>query len=390
MNHAVGVLGAISRGSALQKPTAVNVAGDNKEPGKKVKASKAVKWENSDRRGKSDHHKTRNRFSEQLCYGIPYATLHDRLKSGYVSKLSFGRPPIFNTAQEKEIADHVILLSKFFYDVMITDLRKLAFSFAENLQIPHNFCRANKLAGSISFRKPQATSINRITAFNKDEVKHFYDNLEGLMVKFKFSRDKIFNVNETGTAQIPGKRLAKKGEKRVETDVRWERGRCVTAVCAMSASGSFVPPMSIYPWQRLSKIMKRDGPPGWINEELFLAWLPHFSAFCKPDPKNPVLLVLDNHSSHISLESYDFCRQNGIIMLSLPPHTSHRMQCCFLCTAEEGLSRWMVNHPHQKFIPDELSGLFNIACVKMATIEKAVNGFRKTGIFPMDSDTFAE
>ncbi|KAJ8888566.1 hypothetical protein PR048_008057 [Dryococelus australis] len=33
---------------------------------------------------------------------------------------------------------------------------------------------------------------------------------------------------------------------------------------------------------------------------------------------------------------------------------------------------------------------FNIAFMKVATIEKAVNVFWKTGIFPMDSDTFGE
>ncbi|KAJ8886464.1 hypothetical protein PR048_012675 [Dryococelus australis] len=56
----------------------------------------------------------------------------------------------------------------------------------------------------------------------------------------------------------------------------------------------------------------------------------------------------------------------------------------------EAYRRWMVIHSHKKPRPDELSHFFNIAFMKVATIEKAVNGFRKTRIFPMDSDTFAE
>ncbi|KAJ8891372.1 hypothetical protein PR048_010888 [Dryococelus australis] len=128
---------------------------------------------------------------------------------------------------------------------------------------------------------PYSTLHDRLkSAFNKDEVKHFYGNLEGLMAKYKFSPDKISTVDETGinTVQNPGQILAKKVEKRAGTTVSWERGRNVIAVCAMSASGSFTPPMFICPRQRLSKIMKRDGPPsssyqcsksGWINEELF-------------------------------------------------------------------------------------------------------------------------
>ncbi|KAJ8868754.1 hypothetical protein PR048_030294 [Dryococelus australis] len=132
---------------------------------------------------------------------------------------------------------------------------------------------------------------------------------------------------------------------------------------------------------------------GWINEELLLVWLQYFGAFCKPDPKNPVLLVLDNHSSQIALELYDVCLQNGMIMLSLPPHTSHRMQPLddafyppLKKTYHKTRRRWIVNHPHEKLSPDELSGLFNITFMKVATVEKAVNGFRKTGIFPTDSD----
>ncbi|KOC63741.1 hypothetical protein WH47_02280 [Habropoda laboriosa] len=64
---------------------------------------------------------------------------------------------------------------------------------------------------------------------------------------------------------------------------------------------------------------------GWINEHLFIDWLHHFISIAKPTRENPILLILDNHKSHISIESYSFCRKYGIIMLSLPPSTSHRL-----------------------------------------------------------------
>jgi hypothetical protein len=135
-------------------------------------------------------------------YGIPYTTLHDRLKSGNISKISFGRPPIFTAPQEKEMAEHIILLSKLFYWRTIVDLRKIAFTYAERLKVAHNFCKETKLAGRdwlegflrrnprISLRRPQATSINRITAFNKEEIVTFYDNLQGVMMKYQFTPDK--------------------------------------------------------------------------------------------------------------------------------------------------------------------------------------------------------
>lgn len=66
----------------------------------------------------------------------------------------------------------------------------------------------------ISVRKPEATSIHRITAFNKTEVHRFYQLLEEMMAKSKF-QPKNINCDETGisTVQEPGKVLAAKGQK---------------------------------------------------------------------------------------------------------------------------------------------------------------------------------
>lgn len=46
----------------------------------------------------------------------------------------------------------------------------------------------------------------------------------------------------------------------------------------------------------------------------------------KPSKNEPVLLLLDNHSSHISLSIFDYCKEHGIILLTIPPHTSHKLQ----------------------------------------------------------------
>lgn len=65
---------------------------------------------------------------------------------------------------------------------------------------------------------------------------------------------------------------------------------------------------------------------GWINEDLFYQWLKHFTGHATPTIEEPVLLILDNHASHTSLAVYEHCKENNIHMLSLPPHTLHRMQ----------------------------------------------------------------
>ena len=39
-----------------------------------------------------------------------------------------------------------------------------------------------------------------------------------------------------------------------------------------------------------------------------------------------VLVILDNHESHIFLCTIDEAKANGIVLLIIPPHTSHRLQ----------------------------------------------------------------
>ena len=65
---------------------------------------------------------------------------------------------------------------------------------------------------------------------------------------------------------------------------------------------------------------------GWIDTASFLQWLIHFQSQIKATPESKVLLILDNYASHVSLPAISFCRKNNIMMLSISPSTSHRLQ----------------------------------------------------------------
>jgi len=46
----------------------------------------------------------------------------------------------------------------------------------------------------------------------------------------------------------------------------------------------------------------------------------------RSSPQSPALLLLDNHESHLSIAVLDYAKTNGVVMLSFPPHCSHRLQ----------------------------------------------------------------
>jgi hypothetical protein len=67
---------------------------------------------------------------------------------------------------------------------------------------------------------------------------------------------------------------------------------------------------------------------GWMTTEFFPSVLMHIKKHVNCSKEIPILLIMDNHTTHISLEAINYIRENGIVLvlLSLPPHSSHRMQ----------------------------------------------------------------
>ncbi|XP_074030793.1 tigger transposable element-derived protein 6 isoform X2 [Leptinotarsa decemlineata] len=280
--------------------------------------------------------------------GIPFSSLQKRIKKGSTLGPHLGWFTVCRAETEAELANLVKKMANIFYGCTAKQIRKVAFEYAEKLNLKHNFNQSSKMVGrdwlhafmtrhNISIRKPEATSINRIIAFNKTKISLFFELLGQLMEKHRFVPKNIYNSDEMGisTVQIPGKILATKEQKRVGSITSWERGKNITLICAMTSAGGYIPPMFIFPRKRLTPLLEKDGPAGalykcsdngWINENLFIEWLVHFKQHAKPSADEPILLILDKYASHISLFIYKYCKYNHIHMLSLPPHTSHRMQ----------------------------------------------------------------
>lgn len=352
--------------------------------------------------------------------GIPFSTLFDRISKKNYNLPSLGRHAVLSPDQESAFTKHLTLLCNVFFGLTPVEVRRAAFEYAEKNCIKHNFCKGSRIAGkdwfysfikrnpNVSIRKPESTSIGRIRGFNKVEVNRFFNNLEIVFEKFHFSPENIWNMDETGisTVQEPGVVVAPKGQKRVGSVTSWERGKNITVVCCMSAAGQYVPPMFIYPRARMSPLLERDGPPGsiyacsksgWTNEDLFIVWLKHFIKIIKASKENPVLLVIDNHTSHITLEAYSIFKENGIVVVSLPPHTSHKLQpldVTVYSPLKAAFNRecdlFIKGKNLEKITPYDVAGLFTKAYGNIATISKAISGFKTTGIHPLDPNVFSD
>lgn len=81
--------------------------------------------------------------------------------------------------------------------------------------------------------------------------------------------------------------------------------------------------------------------------------------------------------------------------MTLPPHTSHRMQpldLTFHGPLKTAYNRecetYMINHPGAKITAFDNVGLYTKAFNRCSSIDKAINGFKSAVIFPVDQDKF--
>ena len=104
------------------------------------------------------------------------------------------------------------------------------------------------------------------------------------------------------------------------------------------------------------------------------------------------MLIIDGHESHISLEFQDYCKENKIIALCMPSHSSHLLQplnvACFAPLKRsygDGISALARNHIHH--ISKETFLLaFKAAYEQTFTKENARAGFRGAGLVPFNLD----
>ena len=110
----------------------------------------------------------------------------------------------------------------------------------------------------------------------------------------------------------------------------------VTVIQGISAAGWAIPPFIIFAGKVLISSWYHDvprdwilqvSPNGWTSNELAIAWLKHFNAHTKARSVGSYrLLIVDGHESHQSFEFHKFCKQEKIVVLCMPSHSSRILQ----------------------------------------------------------------
>ena len=225
-----------------------------------------------------------------------------------------------------------------------------------------------------------------------------------------FSPTRIFNADETGLTTVqgkPSKVIALRGKKQVGSLTSAERGQLCTVEVCMSVAGQYIPPLMVFPRTRMKPELMDGTPPGsiwrchpsgWMQSEIFTDWLKHFIKHSASSVANPSLLIFDGHATHSkNIEVIDLARENGVTLVVLPPHCSHRLQPLDVAFMKplstyynQECEKWLRSNPGRVITMFQLGRIFGSAYIRAATHEVAIGGFKATGIFPVNRHIFSD
>lgn len=317
---------------------------------------------------------------------------------------------------------YILNASKIFYGITIKDARKLAYKATQLWKItcPAKWKQTEMASREwyyafmarhphLVLRTPEQISANRIKAFNRTSVAEFYENLAKVFVEHPNIGLRIYNMDESGFPTVPTKVvkvLAGKGSKRVSQFASAERGTNVSVAVAVDVVGNKIPPFFIFPRKKIqshyllnasagSKAFGNDS--GWMTKNEFDKWMDHFIEHANCRKGVPTLLLLDNHTSHTSLYAIQRAIENDIIMLSFPPHCSHKLQPLDIgifgptkTTYNTLVDAWCKSNAGQTF---EIYRVADLVCQALnlhVTATKVEHAFDACGIKPFNPLKFTD
>ena len=199
---------------------------------------------------------------------------------------------------------------------------------------------------SISERAPQQLANER-AVISPTKVENWFKDFANFMSEevtdptLWKDPSRWINADELGFPLCPksGKVLAPRGVPNIYNFTSSDKTQLTVLAC-MNATGYYIKPLIVYPGERFNYNPLEGFPDavlgrtvsGWMDKALFATWLKDvfLPGVIERGIKLPVVLFVDGHSTHGTLEASTFCRENNIILYCLLEHASHIIQPCDL------------------------------------------------------------
>ena len=354
------------------------------------------------------------------AYNVPRTTIADKL-SGRVPEAATptGRRPMLTPEEESTLVRYTQLMAEIGYPLTkmeflkevkrILDIDGRETVFKNNLPGYKWFELFKKRNPDMAMRTPMSLGHER-SKVSQEMVEGWFNGLFRFLEKEVPDFEKviknprrIFNGDESGFPLYAKQNrvLAPKGARNVYQVVTNNKVQ-ITVMAAFNAFGEYVPPLILFPGERLRDVGLSGFPEasyattknGWMDTETFVAYLGTLVNFAmENDIQFPILFFVDGHSTHVSLPAAEFCRKNRVILYCLLPNATHVLQACDIGLFgpmkkawQQTVKNWQVKNLGVALSKKEFPGLLKETWRKTATFENAAHGFRKAGLFPLSPE----
>ena len=295
-------------------------------------------------------------YSAAKAFNVPPRTLYDRVNGGKKPRnQAHERDQNLTHAEEKELVRWITLLTISGYPPRYETLRRLAEIIRERRvkksegeiqvmvydqigeQWVQRFLRRHPELASV---RPRSIDAVRVKDTSPERLQQWFDDLEKVWEEYNIKPENAYNMDESGFAigeKEPGRCIIN-ANIRQQFQAKPGRQEWVSVVECICADGGVIPPLVIFKGEKLSpqwipasingKWRFDCNSKGWTSNQHGLAWL---TRCFDPETRDKAageyrLLICDGHDSHITAEFIAHCIDNKILLMILPPHSSHLTQ----------------------------------------------------------------
>ncbi|CAF3557585.1 unnamed protein product [Rotaria socialis] len=266
-----------------------------------------------------------------------------------------GRPFLLQKNDEDYLVQLLLDLEKTGFHLTKKKVIKIAHDYVQTLKKKtqtlgrhwfQNFMFRNK--NKIKFIKEQKLERSRKDGFTETVRTGWFETVFNVLQEHNlFDKPaQIYNVDECGFNDDTQRELVLvPSDTKVKYEENGGTGKSfTTAIIGVNAKGDILPPLTVYAAKSVNHQWTEGGPPrstyqcsqnGWINDDIFGFWFLNVFVVETISLARPVLLVLDGHQCHFTIQVIEAAKQNNIIILCLPPHCTHGLQPLDLVTFGE-------------------------------------------------------
>ena len=287
--------------------------------------------------------------STTRAIGIPATSLKDHVH-GKTIKRNNRRQGVLTVEEETALVKWMLEMQDHAHPISIFELRRKVAEITQEQWTPFTDGIPDKgwlkwfrnRHPELTLRSAQGLDEGRARGLNPSSVASLYENLQKAYEEHSYSPSHIWNADESEAqaGRNGGGTLvfARRGTRSVHTTIP-SSNEHLTVLSTVNALGQSIPNFYIFKGKRKLRNYivrcEQDScmamqPNGWMTAFLFSAWITHFLCIVRRrygiSQANRHLLILDGHGSHLTLEVVQKAKSEGLDIITLPSHTSHRLQ----------------------------------------------------------------